>query len=173
MSFVRAEARAQLWRWREVLAAIGLGVLGLWLALGRGLTVGLGYAALIAALVLLVVGIQRARFRLGGGGPGVVRFTEGQISYYGPLSGGVVALAEVTEIGFDPTGHPTHWLIDSRDAPRLHIPVTAEGAEVLFDAFTSLPGLRTEQMLAQMKAQSDRAVMVWRRDPVAVNRRLS
>lgn len=163
MSFIRPEARAALWRLREVLAGAALGALGGWLALGYGLTVWLGYAALGVALALILVGIQRARFRTGGGGAGVVAIDEGQIGYFGPLTGGVLSLADLDRLTLDPSGSPAHWVLEAGSVPALHIPVTAEGAEVLFDAFASLPGLRTERMLAELKRGGAHPVVIWER----------
>lgn len=163
MSFVRPEARAAIWRLREVLAGGGLAALGLWLVLGRGLTVWLGYGAMIVALGLIVVGVQRARFRTGGGGPGVVAIDEGQVAYFGPLSGGVVALADMTRLTLDPGAHPAHWTLESEAQPALQIPVNAEGSERLFDAFAALPGMRTERMLSQMRSAGTHPVVIWQR----------
>ncbi|WP_050929278.1 hypothetical protein [Aestuariivita boseongensis] len=163
MSFVRPEARATLWRFREILSGTGLGALGLYLAAGRGLTVWLGYAALVVALGLIVVGFQRTRFRTGGGGPGVVGIDEGQIAYFGPLSGGVMALADMERLTLDPTAQPAHWLLESKEHPPLHIPVNAEGSEKLFDAFAALPGIRTERMLAELRGRATYPVVIWER----------
>lgn len=161
MSFVRPEARAAMWRLREILSGLGLTVLGLWLASGYGLTVWLGYLAIIIAAGLIVVGIQRARFRTGGGGPGVVGIDEGQIAYFGPLSGGVVALADMERLTLDPTAKPAHWLLESSAQPPLHIPVNAEGSDKLFDAFAVLPGIRTERMLAELGGRATYPVVIW------------
>ncbi|MEO0372922.1 MAG: hypothetical protein AAF231_15810, partial [Pseudomonadota bacterium] len=63
MSFIRPEARAALWRWREALAgASGLGFGLWWLFSGASLTRWIGGAVALAALALLVAGIQRGRF---------------------------------------------------------------------------------------------------------------
>lgn len=43
------------------------------------------------------------------------------------------------------------------------IPVDADGAEALFDAFAALPGLKTERMLATLRAESETAVLIWER----------
>ena len=37
MSFLRPEAKAELWRWREVLGGIAVALIGLWLVAGPGL----------------------------------------------------------------------------------------------------------------------------------------
>ena len=118
---------------------------------------------LILGVVLLLTGIQRARFRSGRGGPGVVHVDEGAVAYFGPLSGGVVALREMSSLTLDPTGKPPHWVLSQPGQADLYVPLNAEGAETLFDAFASLPGLRTERMLSQLQAQPHSAVVIWQR----------
>ncbi len=161
MSFVRPEARAALWRWREVLTALSVLALGLWWALATGgILRWLGYALIAIALVLLAAGTQRVRFRVARQGPGAVRVDEGQVAYFGPLTGGAVALSELSELSLDPRGTP-HWVLRQPGQPDLHIPLTADGADDLFDAFASLPGIRTERMLAQMRRHPDHPVVIW------------
>lgn len=164
MSFFRPEARAALWRWREALTGIGLAALGLWWVLTAiGLLHGLGYLALALAAAFLIMGLQRARFRGTGGGPGIVSVDEGQVSYFGPLTGGIMAIRDLSALRLDPSGHPAHWVLSAPDEPDLYIPVNAEGAEALFDAFATLPGLRTEHMLAQMRRLPDHPTVIWQR----------
>jgi hypothetical protein len=163
VSFLRPEATAQLLRWREVM--IGLVILppGLYWALtGSGLMPYIGAVATILGAMLIIVGRQRGRFRLPGRGPGIVRVTEAQIAYLGPLTGGVVALEDLLELSLDGTASPAHWVLSQPGQPELCIPVTAEGAEALFDAFARLPGLKTEHMLAQMHELSGARVVIWR-----------
>lgn len=167
MSFVRPEARAALWRLREVLVAGALAALGIYWLTSRGLVAGLGAVCLLAALALAVVGVQRARFRVGSGGPGIVTVDEGQIAYFGPLTGGVVALDDVLRLGLDTRGLPAHWVIDRAGGNSLHIPVTAEGAETLFDAFAALPGLRTERMIGELRRPGGRRAVIWQREGTA------
>jgi len=166
MTFIRPDARAALWRWREVLTGAGLACLGLWWTLGlTGILHWLGYAVLLVAGAMTIMGVQRARFRHGGGGPGVVRVDEGQVAYFGPLTGGVVAIRDLDSLTLDPSGHPAHWVLSQSGAPDLHIPVNAEGAEALFDAFAALPGLRTEHMLAQMQRLPAFPTVIWQKAP--------
>lgn len=166
MSFIRPEAKLALWRWREVLVAGVILLLGLSWYYGPGGLLGwLGLVLIAVACALAVIGVQRARFRTGAGGPGVVTVDEGQIAYLGPLDGGIVAAREIERLGLDPTSNPAHWVLEQPGQPVLHIPVNAEGAEALFDVFSSLPGLKTEQMLTQLKAGSAHPVVIWERTP--------
>lgn len=166
MSFFRPEAKAVLWRWREVLLAAGFAALGLyWVFVSGGLLawVGWGLAALSGALV--VIGVQRGRFRSGGGGPGYVIVDEGQITYFGPLTGGMAAASDLERLTLDPTARPAHWVLTQPGRPPLFIPVNAEGAEALFDIFAALPGLRTERMLAELNGSGAHPVVIWERHP--------
>ncbi|WP_417728175.1 hypothetical protein [Roseovarius sp.] len=168
MSFIRPQARAALWRWREVLSGLAIAALGLWWGIGSfGLLQWLGYALLILAGAVLVMGVQRARFRAGSGGPGVVRVDEGQVAYFGPLTGGVVAIRDLDALTLDPTAQPAHWVLSTGGTPDLCIPLSAEGAEMLFDAFAALPGLRTEHMLAQMRRLPDHPTVIWQKSQSA------
>ncbi len=167
MSFIRPEAKLTLWRWREVLAAGVVLLVGLsWISGPGGLLGWLGWVLVIVAAALTVVGIQRARFRTGAGGPGVVTIDEGQITYLGPLDGGIVAAREIERLALDPTSNPAHWVLDQPGQPTLHIPVNAEGAEALFDVFSALPGLKTEAMLAELKSGGVHPVVIWERNPM-------
>lgn len=166
MSFFRPEARAALWRWREVLAGAGLLSLGLWWAFGATgwMINGVGIGLLLAAAALIVLGLQRARFRAAGDGPGVVQVVEGRVAYFGPLTGGAVDIADVTRLGLDRRMHPAHWVLHQPGHDPLHIPVTAKGADTLFDAFATLPGLRTEYMLRELTRDTSNEVLIWQRD---------
>ena len=167
MSFFRPEARAALWRWREVLAASGLGVLGLYWVLGPGgLLVWVGWLTLALAVALAIVGVQRGRFRTGAGGPGVVLVDEGEITYMGPLTGGTVAAPDLERLTLDPGARPPHWVLEQPGQAPLFIPVNAEGSDGLFDVFAALPGLRTERMLSQLRAGGAHPVVIWERRPM-------
>ncbi|UWR76681.1 hypothetical protein K4L04_01595 [Phaeobacter inhibens] len=166
MTFIRPEARAVLWRWREMIAAAALGALGLLWALGSyGAQALLGWALLGLGVVIAVIGMQRMRFRLGGGGPGVVQVDEGQIAYFGPLTGGAVALSELERLTLDHAAKPPHWLLDQPGQSALAIPVNATNTDALFDAFATLPGLRMERMLAELRKSGGHQVVIWERAP--------
>lgn len=167
MSFIRPELRAALWRWREVLIGGGLVGLGLWLWFGPGGLLGwAGGVIVLAGVAQGIVGVQKTRFRSEGCGPGVVQVDEGQITYFGPLGGGAVSLADLNSLLLNPSGKPAHWVLEQPGVPALHIPINAEGSEALFDAFATLPGLRTERMLAELHADSAHPVVIWSRGAI-------
>ncbi|WP_171100789.1 hypothetical protein [Ruegeria sp. HKCCD7255] len=164
MSFIRPEAKMALWRWREVLAAGVVLIVGLsWISGPGGLLGWLGWVLVAVAIALAVIGFQRVRFRTGAGGPGVVTIDEGQITYLGPLNGGIIAAREIERLALDPTFSPAHWILEQDGQPTVHIPVNAEGAEALFDVFSSLPGLKTEQMLSELNGGALHPVIIWER----------
>ncbi|MFV0245434.1 MAG: hypothetical protein ACK5IB_10505 [Qingshengfaniella sp.] len=169
MAFIRPEVSAAIWRWRETLIGVGLAGLGLWVGLGpRGLLAGLGWVAFGGGGILALGGIQRARFRRPGEGPGVVRVTEGQISYMGPLTGGIVARDALRVLSLSPNGHPLHWRLEHDLGPPVMIPVTAKNAEDLFDVFEQLPGLNMGALLAALDSPPTEPLVLWRRGSVQV-----
>lgn len=165
--FLRPEVRAFLDRWREALLGVATLLLGLWWIIGPGqLLLIPGYAACAIGLALLWIGIQRARFRGPGGGPGTVQVDEGQVTYFGPLTGGAVALRELERLTLVSTLKPAHWRLDQPGQAPLLVPVNADGADALFDAFATLPGLKTERMLAEMRRSSRQEIVIWERAPL-------
>lgn len=167
MAFIRPEARAEVMRWREVIIGVGAVVLGVWFVSGPGFLLAIpGYASLIGGAALIWVGLQRGRFRSTGGGAGAVQVDEGQVTYFGPLSGGMIALREMESLTLDGAMYPAHWRLTQKGVPPVLIPVNAEGADALFDVFASLPGIKTERMLAALKSKPDQAVLIWQRGPL-------
>lgn len=161
MSFIRPEAQAALMQWREAIIGIAVVILGAWWIVGGGILRWVGVAVALGGAVLIYTGVQRARFRSGKGGPGVVTVDEGQISYFGPLSGGVVAISDLAMVVLDPTQTPPVWLLQQPRETDLAIPVNAEGSDQLFDAFAKLPDMRTEHMLSSLKADAAQPVVIW------------
>lgn len=164
MSFIRPQAKAAIWRLREVLVGITLVVLGVWLSFGRGVWLDfIGYPMAAAGGALVWLGIQRARFRGSDEGAGAVQIVEGQVTYFGPLTGGTLALADLDQLVLEGEMFPPHWRLQQGGAAPLLIPVNAVGADALFDAFATLPGLRTERMLYLLKQNAHQAVVIWQR----------
>lgn len=163
--FFRPEAKATLWRWRDVIAAGAVGVLGLWLSVtGLGIVQWLGFACLIMAVGLLIAGLQRGRFRQGSDGPGIVQITERRLAYFGPLNGGVMDITDISRLTYDPSGHPApYWVLTGPEAREIAIPITAKGAEALFDTFSALPGMRTEKMLRVLSDPPAQRDVIWQR----------
>ncbi|BDY16807.1 MAG: hypothetical protein CMN13_03565 [Roseobacter sp.] len=164
MSFLRPEAKAELWRWREVLGGIAVALIGLWLVAGPGLLLAIpGYALILAGVIFVWIGGQRVRFRKTGLGAGAVQVDEGQIAYFGPLTGGVIALREMERLSLERGAYPAHWKLEQPGQNPVMIPVDAAGADALFDAFAALPGLRTERMLAELADDKTLSVVIWER----------
>lgn len=167
MSFIRPEAQAALWQWREALVGSGLILLGLWWIFGPGGLLAIpGFAFVGGGIALSVLGAQRARFRGKNDGAGAVEVDEGQITYYGPLNGGAIALRELERLSLDARGLPPHWRLDQPGRDALLIPVNAAGSDALFDAFATLPGLKTERMLMELRTRNTQAVVIWERRPL-------
>jgi hypothetical protein len=126
---------------------------------------GLGIVLLIGGGALAVAGVQRARFRQGSEGPGVVQVVEGRVTYFGPWGGGggVARPARLagTRAG---QGRRGAWVLIEDEGERLEIPVDARGADRLFDVFAALPGLDTRAMLANLQPPVRERTQIWQRD---------
>ena len=151
MSFIRPELSAALWRWREVGAGAALAALGAWTATRGGyLLVPLGLALMALGVGWTLTAWRRLRFRQEGEAPGILRVTEAQIAYYGPRVGGFVGLPDLSEIRLLTLRGRRIWKLKQADGQLLHIPVEAEGAEALFDAFATLPGIDMAALVAAL-----------------------
>jgi hypothetical protein len=166
VDFLRPEVRAALWRWREVLLALVVGSLGLWWLLGSfGIVRVMGFVLLLLAAGIAVAGLQRARFRQGGIGPGVVTVDERRLVYMGPLTGGALDVADMTRLEIEPAAIPApHWVLTGVGGQALAIPINAGGAEALFDVFAALPGMKTQAVLDVLERTPGARVVVWEKD---------
>jgi hypothetical protein len=161
MSRLRTGARATLARWRGIalslLPVAGAAALAGGAAL-RGAPVALALLAGAGALSALMLRDSLSRLRLHrAGGPGVVEVAEGRVAYFGPAHGGVADLDTLRSIeiaGGD-------WVLRSPESPTLRIPLAAEGATALLDAFAALPGFSPAR--AAEAAGSPAHALVWRR----------
>ena len=167
-SFLRPEARRTLYRWREVLAALVLAALGLWIALDHGRIVpAFGWVLVAVAVPMGAIAVRRMRFAGSGEGPGVVDLIEGKVTYMGPYYGGAVALDDLEALSLRRAGDgKTYWVLAEVEQV-LVIPTDASGADILFDAFTRLEGLSTPHLLASLRRTEPGTITLWRKAPLA------
>ena len=163
--FLRPEAKAQLWRFRDALMGSGVALLGLYWGLTRfGILSWIGWLMLAGGIGWAVAGLQRARFRQGEDGPGVVQIRERRFAYFGPLDGGVMDVDDLSKLEIDPSSHPApSWVLTGVGGQRLAIPINATGAEELFDVFAALPNIQTNVVLDVLSRTPDARVTVWQR----------
>ncbi len=168
MSFLRPAAAALVTRWAEV-AIAGLAMAaGLWLmARGGWVLVALGGVLLFLAAQWAWIAWRRLRFARPLAAPGLVEVDEGAIRYLAPrggVLGGAVSLREVAALRLIRVSGGRLWQIKDSAGQMLLIPVDAKGAEALFDAFATLPGI---DMGAVLRALDDPAGpglhLLWRR----------
>lgn len=166
MSFIRPEVLQAAAQWREALIGGVVFALGAYLAgTSFGVMFLIGLALVAGGAGLAYAGIQRARFRRGGSGPGIVQVVEGRVTYFGPFDGGSVALDRLEWLELDTAADGSRlWVLIEEDGQRLEIPVDARGSEALFDMFLALPGLGTERMLSMMKTPVRQRTLVWQRE---------
>ena len=139
---IRPEVLNLLRRANEVILAALLVAFGLWLIwLGGYLLTPVGMALSALGLSWAVLALRRLRFAQGSDAPGVVEVDEGQVGYLGPTAGGYVSLPELAEIRLLTLRGRRMWRLKQADGQAVLIPVDAAGAERLFDAFSSLPGM--------------------------------
>lgn len=163
--FFRPELRALAWRYRDALFGVALLALGLfWGLRSFGILQWLGYGLVALGAIWAVAGVQRARFRQNGDGPGVVQIRERRLAYFGPLDGGVMDVEDLTQLEIDPASHPEpSWVLTGVGGQRIAIPINAAGAEELFDIFAALPGIKTNTVLDVLSRTPDARVTVWSR----------
>lgn len=166
-SFVRPETRALFWRWREVLLGLMILMWGGWLAAtSLGLIAIFGWIITALGTVTIFTGVQRARFRIGDGGAGVVQVDEREVIYFGPLEGGSVSIEALTQVELHPHEDGTHrWVLTEPGRRQLSIPTDAEHAEILFDVFGVLSGFETQRMLHALNTLSAHPVVIWQKEP--------
>ncbi len=151
MTLIRPELTARLSQWREPIYAAGLAALGLWVALQGGWLLGpLGAALVVLAAGWAAMAVRRLRFAPEVAAPGMVEVDEGQVGYLGPAFGGYVALPDLVELRLLTMRGRRLWRLKQADGQALLIPVDAAGAERLYDAFASLPGMDTAALVAAL-----------------------
>lgn len=164
--FLRPEVAAILRRWSEVLAALAVVALGLWIAWRPGPVVqGFGWVLVLAGGLAIIPALRRARFASTGEGPGVVEVDERRVLFMGPTHGGTVAIDDLASVSLRRMeDRRAAWVLVEGDQ-LLVIPTDARGAEALFDAFSALPGLSLEAVLAAHEGGEPGTTRLWTRPP--------
>lgn len=186
MSFIRPEAlRAITARMPEIGGAAALVLLLAWIRPWSAATSTA--SAILAVLAICAIGwlVHVARLRRAlsargraGPGPGVVTIDERRIGYFGPETGGFIALDQIDGIEVDARRGGLCWRLRGRDdhgAPLiLEIPAGAEQAERLPDAFAALRGFDLGAALAATRAApGGPPVAVWTRKGTGAISRLA
>lgn len=149
MIVIRPELIAATRRAQEVIWATGVMAFGAWLIwLGGYLLVPLGTAVIALGASLAIMAYRRMRFAQDTLAPGIVEVDEGQIGYLGPTIGGYVSLPELAELRLVTMRGRRLWRLKQTDGQTILIPVDAAGADRLFDAFASLPGMDSAALVA-------------------------
>jgi hypothetical protein len=142
MSFIRPKARREIERWSEVAAAVGAALVGtLLMRMGGFLFLPVGALLTLLSLGWLLNALRRLSFQRPVAAPGVVEVIEGQVGFFGPTFGGFVALDDVAELRLTDFHGARQWRLRTLSGEVLLIPIDATGAEKLFDAFATLPGI--------------------------------
>jgi hypothetical protein len=181
MALIRPEVTALFVRASEVIWAAGMAGFGLWLIwLGGYLLTPLGAGIAVLGVGWAVLALRRMRFTQDIAAPGMVEVDEGQIGYMGPDIGGFVSLPELIELRLLTLRGRRVWRLKQADGQALLVPVDAAGAEGLFDAFASLPGMDTAALVAAIGGtpatgqtlpidrNTPEMQLIWRRQGAAV-----
>lgn len=151
MSFIRPKARQEIARWSEVAAAAGAALVGaLLMRMGGFLFLPVGALLTLLSLGWFLNALRRLSFQRPVAAPGVVEVVEGQVGYFGPTFGGFVALDDVTELRLTDFHGARQWRLRTLAGEVLLIPIDATGAEKLFDAFATLPGIEMAALSAAL-----------------------
>jgi len=151
MIWLRPEVSAALHKGQEVIAAGAVVLVGVWLVwLGGYLLVPVGLLVMGLGTILAHMAWRRMRFVQAISAPGLVELDEGQVGYLGPGDGGFLSLEELVELRLMRLHGKRMWRLKQADGQALLIPVEAQGAERLFDAFASLPGMDTRALVAAL-----------------------
>jgi len=170
MPLFRPEAVETLKRWREP-AAIGvLFAFALWFLwrtyVESSWISGAIAVAFVAAIGgLLYISYLRALLRRSVSGPGIVEVQERRITYFAPERGGEADLELLLRLQLSTmpsTLGDRNWILWHADGS-LVIPVYAEGADALIDAFAALPGLSYERIVKVMESPEKKIFTIWQR----------
>lgn len=168
--FLRPEVRKFLERWAEMAGGVVLALIGLWVfGFGGWFFQAVGIMIGIAAIGAGVIAWRRMKFRREVDQPGLVEVDEGQIRYFSPDRGGFVAIRDLIAISLrqDAAGQ-SWWNLQEAGGHLLSVPVSAAGAEALFDAFATLPDIDMGALSAALDNQTENPTHLWQRKGVGI-----
>jgi hypothetical protein len=150
--------------WREPLIAIVFAALGLyWIINSHGILYTIGFGFLITGATLAYAGYQRIRFKRAETGGGLIDFTEGQISYFGPQTGAIFSIDEIKCLTLDQSNSYSKWIVEITACNKVEIPTNVKGNEVLFDVFNNLEDFQTEKMLEALSSSESIKTVLWQK----------
>ncbi len=167
MSFIRPSILMHFTKWREAYFVTGVLLIGVWLFMRGFATLNLVLQALglivsLAGIVLLRTAIQRIRFKRTQKAPGMVDVTEREISYFGPMHGKSIALESLRKIELrESEVYGAIWVLHHLDGDPMIVPVSAKGSDRLFDAFTSLSGVKMDILVAAVNQVPVHSQVIW------------
>lgn len=169
MSFIRPPVREHFAKWREAYFVAGILILGCWTFLRGYATLnlvlqGIGLILSLVGILLLRTAIQRIRFRRSQKAPGMVDVTEREISYFGPLHGKTVSLESLNKIELrESEAFASIWVLHHSEGDPMIVPTTAKGSDRLFDAFTSLSGVKMDKLVEALNQVPIHSQVIWER----------
>ncbi len=153
--------------------ALALGALAAsaWLAMrgissGSVLLAGTGIAALLSAGLVSAALVQRLRFRRLADQGGLVEVDEREIRYFGVEGCAVLSLDHLDRIDIRGSEAFGNCCVLHRSATGMQpvtIPVTARGADRLFDAFAALPGISLARLVSVSRQAAGETLTIWER----------
>ena len=123
----------------------------------------IGFGFLITGATLAYAGYQRIRFKRAETGGGLINFTEGQISYFGPKNGAIFSIDEIKCLILDQSNSYSKWIVEITAGNKVEIPTNVKGNEVLFDVFNNLEGFQTEKMLEALSSSESIKTVLWQK----------
>lgn len=169
MSFIRPPVVAHFSKWREAyLVAIVL-LFGFWLFMRGSASLnlilqGVGLVVTVAGIFMLRATIQRIRFKRSQKAPGIVDVTEREISYYGPMHGKTISLDSLQKIELRESEYfAASWVLHNTEGDPMIVPTSAKGSERLFDAFSSLSGVKMNDLVAAINMVPIHNQVIWQR----------
>lgn len=169
MNFIRPNVRAHFSKWAEAYLVTLILIIGVRVLI-RGFVIEsivyeiVGAIISVIGLVLLRGTIQRIQFRRSQKAPGMVDVTEREISYFGPMHGKTLSLESLSKIELrESEAYASVWVLHNSEGDPMIVPTSAKGSDRLFDAFTSLSGVRMDALVKAVNTVPVHNHVIWER----------